>query len=84
MTDNKLNRIVDQLADLSEEEMEVLTMAIRDKRKARRNEKIEKAIKDLEIAFNALSELGVDIYDCGIDGEDEWSLVFEDLRFDNI
>ena len=82
MTENRLNRIVDQLADLSDEEMEVLTTAISDKRKERKNEKIEKAIKDFENAFYTLTELGVNISYNDIEGED-WTLVFEDLHFDN-
>lgn len=61
MTDSRITRIVDQLADLSDEEMANLVETINTKRKERKQEKQEKAIEAFRAAFNELIGLGVEV-----------------------
>ena len=61
MNDSRITRIVDQLADLSEEEMANLVDAINTKRKERKKEKQEKAIQEFKVSFEELNKLDVDV-----------------------
>lgn len=70
MTDSRITRIVDQLADLSDEEMQNLVETINTKRAEKKKEKQEKAIEAFKVAFCKLIELDVDVrYSDNEDGE---------------
>ena len=66
MTDSRITRIVDQLADLSDEEIQNLVETINIKKAERKKEKQEKAIEAFRASFKELDKLDVDIlcYDC--------------------
>jgi hypothetical protein len=61
MTDSRITRIVDQLVDLSDEEMQNLVEAINIKKTEKKKEKREKAIDAFQAAFYELDELGVGV-----------------------
>ena len=80
MTDSRITRIVDQLADLSDEEMQNLVETINNKRIGRKKEKQEKAIEAFRTSFEKLKKLDVDVFYYDIDGE-EFILHPDDIFF---
>ncbi len=68
MTDSRITRIVDQLADLSDDEMVNLVNTINTKRAERKREKQEEAILQFKNLFQKLDELEVDVMCYDADG----------------
>lgn len=68
MTDSRITRIVDQLADLSDEEMQNLVNTINIKRAERKNEKQNAAIREFKSLFQKLNELDVSVLCYDADG----------------
>lgn len=68
MTDSRITRIVDQLADLSDEEMQNLVETIHIKRMEKKREKQEAAVREFKSLFQKLDELDVDVLCYDADG----------------
>ena len=81
MTEAKVERIINSLAELSEEEETLILQKIATRRENRRIEKECKAKDDFRLAWEKLDELGIDIRisdDLFCDDK----LSFDDLYFD--
>lgn len=68
MTDSRITRIVDQLADLTDEEMRNLVETINIKRMEKKKEKQEAAVREFKSLFQKLDELDVDVLCYDADG----------------
>ena len=61
MTDSRLERIIGQLADFDEQELDIIVKKINKEREERHQAKINKLIENFKRAWEELLEAGVDI-----------------------
>ena len=69
MTDSRLERIIGQLADFDEQELDIIVKKINKEREERRQAKIKKLIENFEKAWEDLINAGIDICYYDEDGE---------------
>lgn len=79
MTDSRLERIISQLADFDEQELNFIIEKICLERQERKEAKVNKLIENFKKAWDDLLDAGVDIY--YYDNHDEWSLDVDSFHF---
>lgn len=62
MTDSRLERIIGQLADFDEQDLDIIVTKINKERAERKQAKINKLIENFRKAWIDLSNVGLDIY----------------------
>lgn len=62
MTDSRLERIIGQLADFDEQELDAIVMKINKERAERKQAKVNKLVENFRKAWIDLSNVGLDIY----------------------
>lgn len=78
MTDSRLERIIGQLADFDEQELNFIEKICLERQK-KREAKVHKLIENFKNAWDDLLDAGVDIYYS--DNDDEWSLDVDSFHF---
>lgn len=80
MTDSRLDRIIGQLAEFDEQELDIIVKKINKEREERHQAKINKLIENFRKAWKELSDAGIDIYTTE-DICEECSLDINNLEF---
>ena len=80
MTDSRLERIIGQLADFDEQELDTIVKKINKEREDRHQAKINRLIENFRKAWIDLSKAGIDIYYTE-DICEECSLNIDNLEF---
>ncbi len=80
MTDSRLDRIIGQLAEFDEQELDIIVKKINTERLERKQAKINKLIENFKRAWKDLSDAGIDIYSTE-DIDEECSLDINNLEF---
>lgn len=62
MTDSRLERIIGQLAEFDEQELDIIVKKINKEREERHQAKINNLIENFRKAWTDLSNAGIDIY----------------------